>query len=344
MHLWSILCREIPFELLQIDDIGLTVNTEKLQSELPEKSGHSETEEDIEILEQLHDVSTGQTEALQMFKDVDQTLDSKQSATSDDNQGASVQVAEHAERIEDSPEIGESEQQNCDQMTSEDSELSAQPDHCECERLEMTRESEIQANASNQTEEQHCEASAQSGQSQLLDQPPRELIEQPMQLENAEETKEPTQADEIVCVEAEKCEVADQQEQTETLTGQNEQLLQTDDVPQSFDSEQFVQPEKVIEAEIPEKVSHEMEVTQQTEDLNQVDKQPETSDEAEDVGDTEDGDVQIVLANGEQPNLLKTSHMNGGGVDREMARRLAEQLFKLDGIQRVDVVKHLDKE
>uniref|UniRef100_A0A671YW45 PH and SEC7 domain-containing protein 3-like n=1 Tax=Sparus aurata TaxID=8175 RepID=A0A671YW45_SPAAU len=36
--------------------------------------------------------------------------------------------------------------------------------------------------------------------------------------------------------------------------------------------------------------------------------------------------------------------MNGGEVDREKARCLAERLFKLDGIQRVDVVKHLDKD
>uniref|UniRef100_A0A669CI54 PH and SEC7 domain-containing protein 4 n=1 Tax=Oreochromis niloticus TaxID=8128 RepID=A0A669CI54_ORENI len=36
--------------------------------------------------------------------------------------------------------------------------------------------------------------------------------------------------------------------------------------------------------------------------------------------------------------------MNGGEVDREKARILAEKLFKLDEIQRGDVVKHLDKD
>lgn len=37
-------------------------------------------------------------------------------------------------------------------------------------------------------------------------------------------------------------------------------------------------------------------------------------------------------------------HMNGEDVDREEACRLADRLFKLDGIQRIDVVKHLDKD
>lgn len=36
--------------------------------------------------------------------------------------------------------------------------------------------------------------------------------------------------------------------------------------------------------------------------------------------------------------------MNGEDVDREEACRLADRLFKLDGIQRIDVVKHLDKD
>lgn len=50
----------------------------------------------------------------------------------------------------------------------------------------------------------------------------------------------------------------------------------------------------------------------------------------------------IVETNGEQCKV--TSHMNGGDVVRDEACRLAEKLFKLDGIQRIDVVKHLDKD
>lgn len=51
---------------------------------------------------------------------------------------------------------------------------------------------------------------------------------------------------------------------------------------------------------------------------------------------------QIIGTTGEQCKV--TSHVNGGGVDREEACRLAERLFKLDSIQRIDVVKHLDKD
>lgn len=53
-----------------------------------------------------------------------------------------------------------------------------------------------------------------------------------------------------------------------------------------------------------------------------------------------------LLANGKQPlgSDMAPPHANGAEVDRGSARRLAERLFNLDGIQRVDVVKHVDKE
>ncbi len=70
------------------------------------------------------------------------------------------------------------------------------------------------------------------------------------------------------------------------------------------------------------------------------------SHQAEEVEGNKDGSVQTVVANGEQPKPPETAVplMNGGEVDREKAHSLAEQLYNLDGIQRMDVVKHLDKE
>uniref|UniRef100_A0A8C2ZFP2 Pleckstrin and Sec7 domain containing 4 n=1 Tax=Cyclopterus lumpus TaxID=8103 RepID=A0A8C2ZFP2_CYCLU len=64
------------------------------------------------------------------------------------------------------------------------------------------------------------------------------------------------------------------------------------------------------------------------------------------VGVAEGGSVRTTVANEERPKSPETAvpHMNGDAVNREMARRLAERLYKLDGIQRVDVVKHLDKD
>lgn len=46
----------------------------------------------------------------------------------------------------------------------------------------------------------------------------------------------------------------------------------------------------------------------------------------------------------EEVKAAAVPYMNGGGVDRDEARRLAEKLFRLEGIHRTDVVRHLDKE
>lgn len=362
LHLSSTLCREVPVEPLQIADTGQIINSDKLidplQSELLEESWHSGSEEDIEILDGLHEDPTGQTGDLEMCKDVDQNVDLEE--TADNKEETLIEVAEHTQRIENSQErveltekleeFGYLEQQDCDQTTSQDREPSPQPEHSKSEQLEMTKQLEqIQAEASHQTEEQHSEDSEQLGRLEHLDQSPQmELTEQLIQHENVDETEESIQLDEIVCVEAREPEVAEQEEQMETPAEQNEQSLQMTDVHQPIVSEQVVQAEEIVESEITEQVSLETEVPQQTEEaeLNLVDKCAEPSNQAEGVGDTEDGDLQTVVANVGQPKPLETAvpHMNGGEVDREMARHLAERLFKLDGIQRVDVVKHLDKE
>ncbi len=244
LHISFTFCREVPAEPLQADDTGPTINPDKLtdlqESELLEERRHSGTEEDLEILERLHEDPTGQTEEPEMCEDVDENVDPEQSVAVPDNEEPSTQAADNAERIENSQEI-----------------------------LEQT-----------------------------------------------------------VCAEAEDPGVAEQREQMEPLE-QNEQMTVF---------ELLVQPEKTDESEMTEQT----EVAQQTAEaeLNQVDKR------AEEVGGGEDGSVQTVVANGEQPKPPETAapHMNGGDVEREMAHRLAERLYKLDGIQRVDVVKHLDKE
>ncbi|XP_044029704.1 PH and SEC7 domain-containing protein 4 [Siniperca chuatsi] len=353
----SCLCDgEIPAEPLQTYDTGPSINPDKLtdlqQSELSEERRCSGTEEDTEMLERLHEDPTGQTKEPEMCEDVDQNMDPEQSVAGDNDEEPSLQPADNAERIEDSEEILELsetleetcclEHQDCDQTTSQD----AEPGCSESEQLEMTEESQqIQPEVSHQAEERHSED--QLGQSQHLEQSDQmELIEESTQPENADLPEESPQLEQTVCVEAEDPQVAEQQEQTEP-SEQNEQPLQTADSPQPTLSEQIVRPEKTDEPEIAEQLSAETEITQQTAEaeLNQVDKQAETY-QAEEVGGSEDGSVQTVVANGEQPKPPETAvlHMNGGEVDREMACRLAERLYKLDGIQRVDVVKHLDKD
>ncbi|KAK2819192.1 hypothetical protein Q5P01_024753 [Channa striata] len=330
---------DVSGEPLQIDNAGLNISPDNLiyllPSELPEESLHSGSEPDTEILEQLDENPTGQSDNPEMCTDVDQNMHPEQSETVDDNEETSTQAAEVTERIEHSQEILEMtnclEKQDCDQTTFQDRELSPQPGHAVSEQLEIFKDSEqIQAEVSYQTEEQYSNEDPElfvlsQNQDQL---PERELTEQSVHPETTETVDKSEEGG--VCFEAEQPE----DPEMETLTEQNERPLQAADVPTL--SEQLVQPEKTVEPE----------VTQQTEEveLTKVDERVETSEQAEDVG--EDGDVQTVVAKAEEASPSETAvlHMNGGEVDRQMACRLAERLFKLDGIQRVDVVKHMDKD
>ncbi|XP_061732321.1 PH and SEC7 domain-containing protein 1 isoform X1 [Nerophis ophidion] len=71
-----------------------------------------------------------------------------------------------------------------------------------------------------------------------------------------------------------------------------------------------------------------------------------TSHEAQEVKGVLNGSVTVLMASEETSRRSEeaTPYMNGGDVDRERVCYLAQRLFKLDGIQRVDVVKHLDKD
>ncbi|XP_054468103.1 PH and SEC7 domain-containing protein 3 [Anoplopoma fimbria] len=341
---------EFPTEPLQTDDTGPAINPDRLidlqQSELLEERQHSETEEDIEIPERLHEDPTGQTAEPEMCEDVDQNVDPEQSEAADDIEEL---ASDNAERIENSPEKIELteepeetsclEEQDCDH-TSQHVDLSPQPEQAESEQLEVTEElKEIQAELTPDSD--------QLGQSQHLEQPPEmELTEKSTQHKTPDLPEDSTQSEQTVSVR-----VAERQEQTEPSeqNEQNEQTLQTDDLSRPTLSGQLVQPE-TDESEITEHLSPDPEVTQQTAEAeaesNQVDKQAETLHQGEEVGGAKEGSVQTVVANEERPRSPETGapHMNGDAVNREMARRLAERLFKLDGIQRVDVVKHLDKD
>ncbi|KAJ0013085.1 hypothetical protein NQD34_017419 [Periophthalmus magnuspinnatus] len=67
-------------------------------------------------------------------------------------------------------------------------------------------------------------------------------------------------------------------------------------------------------------------------------KEEEATEESENELHTEGENVEQSKA-----DQTVTAHMNGA-VDRDEARLLAERLFKLDGIQRKHVVRHLDKD
>ncbi|KAM6975920.1 LOW QUALITY PROTEIN: uncharacterized protein LKV04_015190 [Tautogolabrus adspersus] len=321
---------EVPAELQQTDRTGPILNPDKLvdlkQTECLEEKRHSGTEEDPEI---QGEGSTGQTDELKMCKNVDENVEPEHTEAVNSIEEPQMHAADNAERVEDSKEILELteklqetsclEHQDCETMTSQDVEMPQQPEHTE--QLEMTEGKE-----QSQAEEQHSEDQLRQHLEQM------ELEEVSTQTEKADLPQESTLSEQIFSVEAEDPGAAEQQEQTEP-SEQNEQ--------QATD-EQLMQPDKTDASEITEQLTPETEVTQQKAEaeLTQEDKQAEMSHQTEEEEDVKDENIQTVASNGVKSKL----HMNGGEVDREKACRLADRLFKLDGIQRVDVVKHIDKD
>lgn len=321
LQILSTLCREIPAEPLPFDDTGVSIDPEKLVDlpppELLEENPQFRAEEDKDKLERLHEDHTSQTEVLEMCEGGEEKVEAEQPEAVDSNKEAVLQEAENTERIENSQEVQEVtekledlnslEQQDCDQITVQDTEASLQPEQSESEQLEMSENPEqMSTEGSHETEVQQSEDSDHLEPPQYLEVSSEVLLtDQATQPEAAEQLESP-QLEQTVCVEAEDPGEAEEREQKAP----------------SEDNKQSVN------------------VTESQEEFDQEVKQAETSDQAEDVKGTKDEDVQTVVANGKQATIV----INGGEVDREKARSLAEKLFKLDEIQPGDVVKHLDKE
>lgn len=301
--------REVLAEPLQSDGTGSLVHEVELQQpELLEQKQSSENEEDTEVVEQSHgEDPTGQSEEPEMCRDLDLNVDTKRSEAGQENKDVLILAADNAETVENSHEVQELTEklEETDCLQQKDSDQpKLQPEH-------FTEEPE-QIQAEERHPEDHLE------QQQHLDQSPQMESTQP---ENADLPEECTLSEQTVCVEAEHPGVAGNQEQTEP-SEQKEQTIHSSQTALSG------QPVQTAEAEV-----------------NHVVRQAEASQPAE-VRGSEGGSEPAVVANGTQPKPLQTAvpHANGCEVDREMARRLAERLFQLDGIQCVDVVKHLDKE
>ncbi|KAF7662951.1 hypothetical protein LDENG_00221890 [Lucifuga dentata] len=342
---------EFPQEPLQSGNTGLAISLELIHlqhSEHSKESRHSAnktgTEEGVELQEVLHDEPTGQTEEPEMCKDVAHNVDPEHSEATqqpDDNEEPAVEEAENAKRTDAFQEIeGEAEQlehadcleqqsgqiKDCEQMTPQDREPSTQPPHSE--QIEMTEEYE-QIQLPHQTEVQQLED--QSDLLQHLNQSP--LMEPAKWSEQPENPDQPVQSalsEQTVCVEAEEQEPVEENGQAKETSGLSPK-------PSAL-SAQLEQAEQTQGLKGREQLFPESEGSQLTEET--------VSYESEDSHCSKDGSIQTVIANGEQckPSETAESHMNGSGLDREKACRLAERLHKLDGIQRVDVVKHLDKD
>lgn len=213
---------------------------------------------------------------------------------------------------------------------------------------EVLEKSSLEDNA---REQQTPERPEHFDRLQMTDRPTREKeqcseeLEQPQYLKQlTTEGAQPENADlPDKCGADETVEAEQQREQTEP----SEQKEPTSRSTQATVPEQLVQPRETDEPEITEQLPAESEATEQTaEGEFSQDKQATASHQVQAVEGSLGGAAETVLANGGQvkPAEPAAAHINGCEVDSEMARQLAQRLFKLDGFQRVDVVKHLDKE
>ncbi|XP_036382788.1 PH and SEC7 domain-containing protein 1-like isoform X2 [Megalops cyprinoides] len=199
--------------------------------------------------------------------------------------------------------------------------------------------------------------------------------EQSEQMEESEQA-EPLKRSEQVLVQMEQSERMTQSEQTEVLeqSEQSEQMEQSEQAEVLEQSEQMEQSEQVEVLEQSEQTqqmeeseqAEPLEQSEQTEPLEQT-QQMEQSEQAEEAvgpkqtehlgqtGQMEPADTptpkQTLQPAPPQQTKDQTehkkqsvSHANGGCVDREEACRLAERLYRLHGIRRTDVVRHLNKD
>lgn len=254
-----------------------------------------------------------------MWEDVDQNVDQREAA---EEKAELVVVTEHDEEgVEDSREAlegGGLEDNTHDPQTPE--------------RPEGFNQTQMTDRLTREKERRSAELEPPENFRQLA-----EIVNLAAEAAGPENADLPDKraTDETVCVDAE--------QQTEP----SEQKEQTSRSSQATLPEQLAPPRETDEPEITEQLPAESEATRQTAEAEfSQDKRTATSRQAEDVAACSEGSAETAPAKDEQakPAEAAVPHTNGREVDGAMARRLAERLFNLDGFQRVDVVKHLDKE
>lgn len=224
----------------------------------------------------------------------------------------------------------------------------------ECNEEDVENSQEVPEESSledNTRDQQTPEGPEHFDQLQMTDRPTQEKeqrseeLEQPQYLEQlaTEGAAQPENADMPEKRAADETVEAEQQREQTEPSAQKEP---TSHSSQATLPEQLVQPRETDEPEITEQLPAESEATEQTADGEfSQDKQATTSHQVQEAEGVP-GSAETALSSGGQvkPAEPAAPHVNGCEVDSEMARRLAQRLFKLDGFQRVDVAKHLDKE
>ncbi|XP_041915605.1 PH and SEC7 domain-containing protein 2 [Alosa sapidissima] len=269
----------------------------------------------------------------------------------------------------DEPEVEnlEAEEQQQQQQASLDSE-ETEPSLC-------TMESEPSETEQATPQAEHTDKTLKGGLSDKTQHPEEadmedsdmtKLIEQPdepqgvesaetSQAEESAETNPTEQTTQAETKESTESEITDESKQAPM--DQSGEAVQTDNSPEQSETKQLEeehletteasqQTEGTEQPECAQSSAHKQTPTEQpasvTEGEDSLERHMEETTEQlegqmQETGDSEEEEE-------EEEAVAAEPYMNGGAVDRDEARRLAEKLFRLEGIHRTDVVRHLDKD
>uniref|UniRef100_A0AAZ3QG06 PH and SEC7 domain-containing protein 4-like n=1 Tax=Oncorhynchus tshawytscha TaxID=74940 RepID=A0AAZ3QG06_ONCTS len=301
----------------------------KEQSELTEKSEHSWQSEPNHTKQSEYKDNTETTE---------QPEESEQLVESD--------------QVEHSNQLGEEEQQT-EETRLQQAEQSDKIDQSESEQTECLESKQLQQTQHSQ-QTVHSEQTEFSVQTEPQTETSQEMehsedSEQSKQSGETEQTEQSTDSDQSKqSGETEQSEQTEQLDQTDNKPVHSKQLDLyfhcTEELEQSDHTEEQKQSE--IEQPAQTELTELTEEGAQTEHSKQV-EELEPKEYKEDSclppreGSLEQLESQVQQTEASEPVVV---HMNGGVLDREKACRLAERLYRLDGIHKTDVVKHLDKD
>ncbi|KAG7476432.1 hypothetical protein MATL_G00082880 [Megalops atlanticus] len=335
-------------ESVQIEQSG---QTEQLQrSEQMEQSEQIEESKQLEQLEQVEEsklvaeskcieqseqiVRSQQSEQMENLSEINQSEQVVRGTKSEYNkqseeteQSAETEQPQQPEQLQQSKQVEESVQVKQSEQTAE-TDQTEQP--CNTEHLQQVEESE------------------QGQQLQMTEK--TEQLEQLDQVEHSEQTEKTKQIEQSDQVEhSEQGEESEQVQQLEQ-TEKSDQINHSEKVEDSKQVECLGQMEKSEQTEQPDHTEHleqggESKQAEQSEnssaqhvDGTEVSEQNEKTQQASPPEETEGHTHQT------EPAETSLPVVNGGGVDVEEARRLAERLYRLQDMRRTEVVRHMDKD
>ncbi|XP_028830681.1 uncharacterized protein LOC114787083 isoform X3 [Denticeps clupeoides] len=259
-----------------------------------------------------------------------------------------VEVLKHSEKAEETEE-----KERNKELNEAQTELLEASERTEGSDVSTHKE---QTEVSTQVQQSHvCEPINQSEESEQSEEPEQNIQkDDSKQIEESNiniQTEECKQTEESnINVQTEEC----KQTEESNINIQTEECKQTEESNINIQTEECKQTEESninVQTEEPDR-NTQTEVSKREEHAENTEQTKQTGPPVK-VEQTERSLVQHMEGKGEQlggqmqqtgPSEAVVPYMNGGGVDREEARRLADRLFRLEDVQRTDVARHLDKD